>query len=162
MERGGSPYTSIKTFSPVNFSAMIPCEGDVQRATKYCISEIRRCAFVKMAEGVWKSRQNERQKGKSCSGRACVESATRSFCLVVVDADADVVVLVVLVVDMLEARSSSVTSTGYTLVDPPRYIRYTPGQPLAHSGFNWYQLRLNHVADTTTRHTSYALIRHSN
>lgn len=84
------------------------------------------------------------------------------FWLDVVDADADVVVPVVVVADMLEARPSRVTSTGYTLVDPPKHIRYTPGQPRAHSGFNWYQLRLNHVADTGIRCISYPLIRRSN
>lgn len=43
----------------------------------------------------------------------------------VVDADAHAVVPVLLVVDMLEARPSRVTSAGYTLLDPPKHIRYT-------------------------------------
>lgn len=62
---------------------------------------------------------------------ACFGVGQSGFGLGVVDADADadVVVPVVVVVDMLEARPSRVTSTGYTLVDPPRHIRYTTGQP---------------------------------
>lgn len=100
--------------------------------------------------------------GASLGSERVFKSDGSGFWLDVVDADADVVVPVVVVADMLEARSSRVTSTGYTLVDPPKHIRYTPGRRRAHSGFNWYQLRLNHVADTGIRCISYPLIRRSN